>query len=146
MEKKILLTKILTSVGMILIWFPIIAPIFFSVGSIFTDHRFRFDFLMPAELFPSVLLGGGVLLWAAFRAHARRNIIGWGLGLAIVFPVVGQVLASVTGLASGAIEPTGWPWALVLGMMGAYILAVITTGIGGGLLLRDLFKSPMKVS
>jgi hypothetical protein len=40
-----------------LAWFPILAPIVFAVGSLLRDGRFRFDYLMPAELFPVVLVG-----------------------------------------------------------------------------------------
>jgi hypothetical protein len=51
-----------------------------------------------------------------------------------------QALAEVTGLASGEIEPVGWPWALVFSSLIAFILAIIGVGVGGVLLLRDLFR------
>jgi len=60
---------------------------------------------MPAELFPAALVGGGSLLWAALRVRLCRRLIGWGLGVAIGLLVGGQVLAVVTGLASGETEP-----------------------------------------
>jgi len=50
------------------------------------------------------------------------------------------VLAVVTGLASGEIEPVGWWWALTLASILGYILALVVMGIGGLLLLRELFK------
>ena len=56
---------------------------------------------MPAELFPVVLVGGGLLVWAAIRAGLRRGIIGWGLAAAVGFLIVSMALAMVTGLASG---------------------------------------------
>ncbi len=40
------------------------------------ERIFRFDYLMPAELFPATLVGGGLLIWAALRAHSRRRLIG----------------------------------------------------------------------
>jgi hypothetical protein len=43
-------------------------------------------------------------------------------------------------LASGDIEPTGWPWALVLASLGIYSLALVAMGVGGLLLLHDLFR------
>jgi len=52
--------------------------------------------------------------------------------------VASQLLAVVTGLASGETEPVGWQWALVLGMILGYNLALVVTGIGGLRLLRDL--------
>jgi hypothetical protein len=58
--------------------------------------------------------------------------------------VGGQVLAVVTGLASGETELTGWWWALVLASIVVYSLAVVVVGVGGVLLLRDLFEpSPL---
>jgi hypothetical protein len=140
MEKKSILTKILAISGTALVWFPILAPIILSASRLIQVGRFRFDYLMPAELFPIGLAGGALLLWAALRFHARRGLIGWGLGLEIGLLVGSQALAVVTGLASGETEPIGWRWALVLGMLIGYILALVATGVGGVLLLRDLFK------
>jgi hypothetical protein len=141
MEKKNVLTKILAIAGTVLVWFPILAPLFFAIVSLIGDGRFRFDYLMPAEFFPSVLVGGGLLVWAAIRARAQLKLIGWSLGVAVALLFGGQGLAVVTGLASGANEAVGWRLALVVASLTLYSLAVIATGVGGALLLRDLFKS-----
>ena len=145
MEKKGVLTKILAIVGTMLVWFPILAPVLLSVAVIITERMFRFDYLMPAELFPATLVGGGLLIWAALRARSRRGIIGWGLGSAVGLLVGGQALAVATGLASGETEPAGWWWALVLASIVVYSLALVVIGVGGVLLLRDLFK-PSRLS
>jgi len=142
MQNRGVLTKILALVGTVLVWFPLLAPVLFSMASFIGDRRIRFDYLMPAELFPLVLVGGGLLIWAALRARARRGIIGWGLGIAAGMLVGGQALAVVTGLASGETEPVGWRWALVIGSLVVYSLAVLLIGVGGLLLIRDLFKPP----
>jgi hypothetical protein len=138
-EKKDLLTKVLASVGTVLTWIPLLAPILFSTFRFIEGGRLRFDYLMPAELFPVALVGGGLLVWAALRARSRRGMIGWGLGLAVGMLVGGQALAVVTGLASGETEPSGWPMAFVLGSLGLYVLALVVVGVGGVLLVRDLF-------
>ena len=140
MEKKGVLSKVLAIVGTVLVWLPILAPVLLSVVLVITEREFRFDYLMPAELFPATLVGGGLLIWAALRAHSRRRLIGWGLGIAVGLLVGGQVLAVVTGLASGETEPTGWWWALVLASIVVYSLALVVVGVGGVLLLRDLFR------
>ena len=141
MEKKGALTKILAIVGTVLVWFPILAPVLLSVAVIIRGRMFRFDYLMPAELFPATLVGGCLLIWAALRARSRRRLIGWGLGIAVGLLVGGQVLAVVTGLASGETEPAGLWWALVLASIVVYSLALVVIGVGGLLLLRDLFKT-----
>jgi hypothetical protein len=124
------------------VWFPILAPILHSVVVIITNHVFRFDYHMPAELFLFALDGGWLLIWAALRAHSRLRLrlIGWGLGIATGLLVGGQVLAVVTGLASGETEPVGLWWILLLASLVFFSLALVATGVGGILLSRDLFK------
>lgn len=140
MENKGTLTKILASAGTALVWIPILAPILFSLIFLVQRQLFRFDYLMPAELGLFAFGGGILLLVAAIRAHSRQGIIGWGLGIALVMILGGQALAEVTGLADGSTEIGGWQWALVLSSLAIYVLAIVDVGVGGILLLRDLFK------
>lgn len=142
MVKKDALTIILAITGTVLVWFPILAPVLFSVAAAIQERTFRFDYLMPAELFPAVLVGGCLLIWSALRARLHRRLIGWGFAIAVGSLVAGQALAVVTGLASGETEPAGWRWGLVLASIVAYSLSVAAIGVGGVLLLRDLFKPP----
>ena len=142
MEKKDGLTKILAIFGTVLMWFPVLAPIILGVGSLFLAGMFRFDYLMPAELFPSALLGGAMLLWAALRARSQQKLIGWGLALAAGMLFGGQAIAVVTGLASGETEPTTWLMALVLGPLVIYALLLVAVGVGGVRLVHDLYKRP----
>jgi hypothetical protein len=140
LEKRGLFTKILAVIGTVLVWFPIVTPVLLSAALLIQERLFRFDYLMPAELFLAALAGGGLLVWAARRVRSRQKLISWGLGTAVGLLFGGQVLAVVTGLASGETEPVGWWWAIVLASIGAYSLALVGIGIGGLLLLRDLFK------
>ena len=142
MEKKDGLTKILAIFGMVLVWFPVLAPFLASTGLFIRSGMFRFDYLMPAELFPSALLGGAMLLWAALRAHSHQKLIGWGLALAVIMLFGGQAVAVVTGLASGETEPTPLLIGLVLGPIVIYALLLVAVGVGGVWLVRDLFKQP----
>lgn len=145
MEKKDGFTKILAIFGTVLMWFPVLAPIILAVGSLILAGMFRFDYLMPAELFPSALFGGAMLLWAAVRAHSHRGLIGWGLAVAVGMLFGGQALAVVTGLASGETEPTAWLMALVLVPIGIYALSLVAVGVGGVQLVRDLYRHPAQV-
>ena len=146
MESKNVLFKILAITGTVLVWFPILAPLLLGVAALFTRHRFLLDYLMPAELAMLVLVGGVLLLLAALWSRMRRGLIGWSLVSAAVLLVGTQALAVATGLASGRTEPGGWQVALVSAALIGYILAVIVIGIGGALLLRDLFKLRAKAS
>ena len=139
MEKKDSLTKVLAILGTVLVWLPLLAPLFFSLRFIGSGH-FNFDYLLPAEFFPVALAGGIQLAWAALRAHSRRRPILWGLGVAVVLLFVGQGVAVATGLASGATEPTFTALAPVIASIAAYAIGLVVAGIGGILLIRDLYK------
>ena len=140
MEKKDVLTKILAIAGTALVWFPVLVLVLFFMVRLIRAHIFRFHYLLLAEFFPVVLIGGGLLLWAALRMHSHRGVIGWGLGIAAALLLIGMVIAVLTGLASGEMEATGFWWALVLATIIGYSLAVVVIGFGGLLLMNDLFK------
>ena len=67
MRKNIILSKILAILGTVLIWLPIAFPLGFAAIRLMQGGRLLLDYLMPAELFPLVLLGSALLLWAAHR-------------------------------------------------------------------------------
>jgi len=140
MEKKDNLTNGLAMTGTILIWLPILAPIVLSGIFFLVERVFRFDYLMPAELAFLALLGGSLLLWAAFRAHSHRGLIGWSLVIAAAALVGSQGLAVLTGLASGEHEAVGWRFAVVVSLLAVYVLAVVAVAVGGILLCRYLWR------
>jgi len=140
MKRTGAVTKVLAIAGTVLLWVPLVAPVVFTRWAALGSGHFNFDWLIPAELFPAVILGGGLLLWAALRAHARRALVAWGWGVAVGALVLSQVFAMVTGLASGAAEPTGLPMALVIGGIAIYVAATIELAISGILVISDLFR------
>ena len=139
MENKGVLTKVLAIAGTVLAWIPILFTILTSIIGTISYRAFRLDYLMPAELFPAALIGGLLLIWASHRARSQRKLIGWGFGAAAVFLISGQIIAVISGLASGSIEPTGWVWELVVASIVLYSLALIEICIAGILLVRKLF-------
>jgi hypothetical protein len=136
-------TRALAIAATALLWLPLLAPLLLGLFSWAADGVFRLDYLMPAELFALVLVGGGLLLWAAHRAGAYFGQIAGGLVVAVLALVAAQLTAEITGLASGATEPSGWQWVLTLGLLALYILAVAVTASGGLLLLRRLYQPPL---
>jgi len=140
MENKSVFNKVLALAGTVLVWIPFIFMIVTSIIGTIAGHMFRVDYLIPAELFPVALIGSLLLLWAALKVHSQQKLIGWGLVAAIIFLFGGQALAVVSGLASGAIEPSGWAWATVLASIALYSLALIEIGIAGILLVRKLYS------
>jgi hypothetical protein len=104
------LAIILAIIGTVLVWLPIIAPLFFSLLYLARTGRWRLDYLMPAELGLLVAVGACALVAAALLARSRLKLIGGAIALAIGMLVGGQALAVATGLASGETEPVGWCW------------------------------------
>ena len=139
-EKDNKFTKILAAAGTVLVWLPLAAPIIFAVIRLIGNRRFMLDYLMPFELFPLILFGSVLLIWAAIRGKARVKLICWSFGAAAALLVLGLVLAQVSGLASGRIEPDGTWNTIVLGFLAASAAALLTLAAGGILLLRDLTK------
>jgi uncharacterized membrane protein len=139
MDHKGVLTKVLAVVGTVLVWIPILFTIVTSVIGTISTHMLRFDYLMPAELFPVALVGAVLLLWAAQRARSQQKLIGWGMVATVVFLIGGMAIATISGLSSGAVGPTGRAWALVVASITLYSLALIEICIAGLLLVRKLY-------
>ena len=137
MAKRDLFTKILAITGLVLVWLTVLAPVIFAIMSLIMGGGFRFDYLMPAELFIAALAGGFLLLWSALRARSYVKWISWALILAVLMLVGGQALAVVTGLADGT-SGEGW-FPVVIGMIVLYDLLLVALGVGGWCLMRDLF-------
>ena len=142
MAKRDTLTKILAIAGTVLAWIPILAPFLFSLIILSRGGMFHFDYLMPAELFLVALAGGVLLIWAALRARSRLRLFIWSLSIMVILLVGGQALAVLTGIASGEAEPAGIWMGFILASLAIYVLALAAAGVGGALLLRDLYQAP----
>ena len=134
MEKKAVLSKILAVVGTVLVLFPILAPLILGFISLGMDGVYLLDYLMPAELGILVFVGGALLIWGAIRTRLRRGIIAWGFGLA-----AGSI---VILMAFGDVVPGSLEWAIAIGLLVTYSLAIMVMGVGGILLWRDISNFP----
>ncbi len=70
----------------------------------------------------------------------KRDIFTKIIAVVGTILVGSQALAILTGLASGENRSAGW-MALILAAIAVYALAVLATGVGGLLLLRDLNRT-----
>lgn len=143
MGKRDLLAVILAAIGTLLLWLPILSPVLFSAIAWTADEVFRFDYLMPGELFPIAFIGGALLVGAALRSGMRKKWIFWAVTVMVALLVLSQlpfvILQSVIGAAQPG--PEQMPY-VYLGMVlfAVYIAALIFNAVGGVLLLRDLIK------
>lgn len=118
-------------IGTILLWIPIVLTIVTSLaGSIFAG-KLLMDYLMPAELFFLVLAGWILLIiGSVLSGRWKIPVVVTGV-VALVLLFGAQMIAVVSGLASGVIPAEGMIWYLVLGMLILYDLLVIVLGILG---------------
>ena len=112
----------------------------FSVLRLFLRRSLLLDVLMPAELFPLALVGALLLNWVAFREKSRLKPVMLSAAAMVVSFACVLVVPIVTGLASGATPPVGWPMALSYLLLALYVAAMALTGVMGALLTKDHFR------
>ena len=149
MENRGTLTRGLAVSGTIFAWLPILVTVLTSVAGTIRNGRVRVDYPIAGQLFSGAFVRALLLFLGPPRAPPPRGVVGvrvdwmlalgWGLAAAAIALVGSQTVAVIAGLASGKIGMSGWPWALVVTGIAAYALALIVIGIGGVLLLRDLY-------
>jgi hypothetical protein len=131
--------KTVVIVGTCLLWLPVVAPVVFGFVMLVRIGRLLIDYLMPGELFPVILIAGGLLSWMAWLIKKYFKWISGSLIAAIILLVLTQWLAVVTGVASGATAMSGWQYVLVIVVYVGFLSAVISCGIGGILLWKEIF-------
>ena len=113
-----------------------------AVGTFMAKHLLL-DYLMLAEIFPIVVLG--ILLLFVASLLTKRLVRPFAyLSAAAVITLAGALLiASQSGLSSGAIPATGWQFALVVGLISLYDLLVVAIGVVGVVFAARLFHKPV---
>lgn len=134
--KKSLVRSGLWGVGMALSAFPTLLMAVTGALASASQGRLLVDFLLPAELW-FCSLGGMVLLllWSQgtrrFRLFAALFLTALGaLGLCLG-------TAALSGIGSGIHSPEGPWWAVLLGLMALYDLAVLAAPLAGLLCRKE---------
>ena len=140
MQNRGVLTKLLATAGTLLALFPVVVPLVFGVTRLIRMGQLMVDFLMPFELFFVVLAGAALLIWAAIRARSRLKLIAGSLVAALALAAIALATASLTGLDSNPALQNSISNTLVMGLLIAADVAIAVMGVGGILLLLDLFR------
>lgn len=140
MFKRRSLVLTLAVIGTVLLWTPIVAPILFSLAAGLTRRGWHLDTLMPAELFPIVLVGGGALIAAALWARALRMPITGAVIGSLVLLASTQAFAEVTGLANRKEGHAAWVLPTAQVGLAGYVVLVVASAILGGKLVRRLVR------
>lgn len=141
MKKANVLSKILVIAGTILVLLPIVFMVVTAVVGSIQRVQFLWDYMIPGEVFPVVLVGMAALMWAALREHTLVKPVAWTVGVSLFLLFGCQGIAVITGLANGTIAmEKAPPWiALVTGMLIGYDLGVTLMGYWGIKLWGHLF-------
>lgn len=141
MQKRKWFSRFLGITGTISVLLPIIIAVLLSVIHFISKHEFILDYLIPAELGFVVLFGASLLLWVVFRVRLLVKRVIWTISIALICLFGSQGLAVITGLASGEIEPSGWQFLIVTGLLVVYDICVIVLGFFGILLIIKIYKN-----
>lgn len=141
-KQKSALSKIFAISGSLFLWAPILFMLVGAIWSSFQSKSVLFDYFTLAELFPIVALGLVLLVLASLVSRTFAKWFGWGSVAALVALSGGQIFASVSGLASGALAPTGSAIAIVVVSIVVFDLVIIGLAVLGIVLIRRLFRRP----
>ncbi len=129
MNTRQLVSRLLATVGTLLVWIPVVAPLFFALSRAARGAGFLYDYLLPAEIFPLSLVGAALLVTAALLSHHRLVTVLLPPGLMIALFAAISLTAVVTGLADGSVGMGGWQWYLVIGLLVLYSIAGLVQAI-----------------
>ena len=139
-KQKSALSKVFAIAGAVLLWGPIAFMFLTAIVGTLASGTLLFDYLMLAELFPLVAFGMVMLVLASLLTHRFRKWFGWGAVAALVVLSAGQVLATVSGLASGEISEAGAVFPLVIGAIVLYNIIVVALAVLAIVLILQLFR------
>jgi hypothetical protein len=140
MKNNTILKKVLAIIGTVIVLVPFAFMIVTSIVGSIRMGMFRMDYLIPAEMAPLVLLGSLMIFWAALLSKYHLKLIIYTMAAAIVLLIGSMVTAAASGLASGAMEPTGAVWAIVVITIILYDISTAVLGVEGIMVIRKLFK------
>lgn len=139
---KTAFSKFFAIAGTVLISAPVLFMFVTAIAGSIINKKLLFDYLTLAELFPLVAIGMGLLILASLFSHIYAKWFCWGSGAALAALAAGQILAVVSGLASGALSMHGVVFVVVIVSIAVFDLIVICLAILGILLIKRLFHKP----
>ena len=140
MKNNTVLIKTLAITGTVIVLSPFAFMIITSIAGSIRMGVFRMDYLIPAEMAPLVLLGALMIFWSALLSKYNLKLIIITMAAAMIFLIGSMVIAAASGLASGAMEPKGTVWAVVIITLILYGITTAGIGVEGIMVIKRLFK------
>ena len=142
-KQKSVLTKIFTIAGTLLLWAPILFMFLTAIVGSIMNKALLFDYLMLAELSPIIALGLVLLVLASLLTGIFRKWFGWGSVAALLALSAAQILATASGLSSGALAESGGVFAIVIAAIVVYNVIIGALAVLAIFLLRRLFQKQL---
>jgi len=135
-QKRQGLTRVLAILGTVLLCLPVILVVVLTVGGVPKEVGWLPFFAVGAmDVFPVVALGGGLMLWAAIRAHSPCRVLGWSLAAPVGSIVFGVVW-------SQPVPTGGWVLVVTAALVVLYWIGLLISGVSGISLLGSLYFRP----
>jgi hypothetical protein len=138
-KQKSVLAKIFAIAGTALLWAPVLFMFVTAVVGSIMSKKILFDYLTLAELFPLVAIGMVLLIVAGLISRAYAKWFGWGSAAALAALAAGLILATASGLASGALTTNSGAFVVVVVCIAAFDLIVVGLAVLGIRLIVRLF-------
>jgi hypothetical protein len=143
MQNRLGHTRGLAIAGTVLLWLPFALMAVSMPGPIRIGGLFELLAIGAMELFPAVLLGGGLLMWAAVRARSHRRLVGWSLAVPAASLVACMALSRVMLSLGGPMWSVSWPGAVIeasfVPVSIVYWVGLTVAAVAGVSLVRTLY-------
>lgn len=110
-NSKILFTVLI--VGIILLWGPVLFSIVITTIHFLRSGQFLFDFLIPLEIFPVIMVGEFLVLYYTIKKRFLWKPTLFFTISTVTSYVLIDVIASLSGLASNGPEVVNTPYAMI---------------------------------
>ena len=129
-------------IGVILLWGPVAFSILATVVHFFVSSgRFVFDFLIPLEVFPVIVLGELFISnYCAKKGFPWKFLIFLTISTVASYFLI-SIVATLSGLASGTndISDVPYAFAMIIFLVVLYWISFIWVGVKGAKQLHNLF-------
>lgn len=120
-------SRAVTGIALILIWFPLVVPCILSALYFFVNGKFMLDILMPGELFLLTLIGSSIMIWISRKSGIFKDLL-FSYILMIGFLVLSQLVAVYTGISHGEDDVRVRSFMLVLILYSTFVAFQIVFG------------------
>lgn len=142
MNNKTFWLRVMTVAGVMIVWSPLVLMLLTGIPRLFRSGMLQFDYLLPAELFPLLLIGGLLLLAVSLSQKLERRLVGLGMLIPVASLLLLILFANVSGMDKSPTSPTGFQMAMIAFFMIAYTAGVGLLGVGGLRLHKQISRIP----